>query len=252
MAFDPGLLLPQDVDPWVALGLIVLSFFTSAITAALSLGGGMLMLSALVLALPIAAVVPVHGLVQLGSNSGRFFFRRHQVVWPIALYMAFGAIPGALIGGQFVAVLPERVFAGVIALFILVTAWVKLRGLTAKNALGWIAAGTGIGAIGMLLSATGPLTAVFMQSLTDRRALVATHAAVMVAQHLSKIAVFSAMGFALGAWLPLVAAMVLSGLVGTWAGGKLLDRLPETVFRVAFRLVLSAVALTLLYRSLLG
>ncbi len=51
--------------------LLGLSFATSFITAAFGIGGGAVMLAALATLLPAAAIIPVHGLVQLGSNAGR-------------------------------------------------------------------------------------------------------------------------------------------------------------------------------------
>lgn len=250
MGFDFSFLLPPTLDPAIAFGLIVLSFFTSGLTAAFALGGGMLMLSAFVLALPAAAIVPVHGLVQFGSNAGRAAIRHRHVDWKIAIWMSVGAIPGAALGGQFVSIIPEQAFGTAIALFILATTWIKMPTLVVQSRLAWSAVGTGIGALGMLISATGPLTLIFLRPLSDRRAIVATHATIMTAQHLAKIAVFAAMGFALGPWLPLVGAMILSGLAGTWAGSRLLDILPEKAFRQGFKWVLTLIALDLLRRSL--
>ncbi len=60
--------LPPGVDAFTATLLIVISFFTSAMTAAFGIGGGVAMLGALAGTVPPAVIVAVHGLVQLGSN----------------------------------------------------------------------------------------------------------------------------------------------------------------------------------------
>ena len=52
-------------------GLAAASFVTSFITAAFGIGGGGVLLALLASVLPPAALIPVHGLVQLGSNAGR-------------------------------------------------------------------------------------------------------------------------------------------------------------------------------------
>ncbi len=62
MSLDLVALVLPGLDPWAAIGLIILSFFTSAVTAAFSLGGGMLLLSFMVMVLPPTVIVPVHGL----------------------------------------------------------------------------------------------------------------------------------------------------------------------------------------------
>ena len=69
----------------------------------------------------------------------------------------------------------------------------------------------------------------------------------MSAQHGLKIIDFGLLGCAFVEWLPLLAAMVACGLVGTWLGHKVLGRLPERTFAWAFRLILSALALRLLW-----
>ena len=252
MSFDPSLLLPPGLDLWPALGLVFLSFFTSAITAAFSLGGGMLLLSVMVIVLPASAIVPVHGLVQLGSNSGRAVLRRHHVDWKTALPMILGAVPGAIAGGQFISLLPRTVFALVIGLFILFTTWIRLPRQNVHGAAVLTGIGALIGAVGMIVSATGPLTALFLARNPDRRVVVANHAAVMTAQHLSKIAVFAALGFVMGPWLPLVLAMIVAGFAGTWAGGHLLERLPENDFRLGLKALLTLIALDLVRRGLSG
>ncbi len=251
MSLDPVALLP-GLDPWIAIGLIALSFFTSAITAAFSLGGGMLLLSVMVMVLPASAIVPVHGLVQLGSNAGRAVVQRRHANWKIAIPMIVGAIPGALAGGQFVQLLPAPAFAFVIGLFVLVITWIKLPRQTIGNpvVLGFV--GAAIGAAGMIIGATGPLTSLFLSRNPDRRVVVATHAAIMTAQHLSKIAVYVMLGFALGPWLVLVIAMIVSGFAGTVVGSHLLERLPEKLFRIGLKVLLTVIALDLLRRGVFG
>ena len=64
--------------------LVVASFFTSALTAAFGVGGGIAMLALMGLFIPVAAVIPVHGAVQLGSNSGRAWHQRANVRMEVA------------------------------------------------------------------------------------------------------------------------------------------------------------------------
>jgi uncharacterized membrane protein YfcA len=87
---------------------------------------------------------------------------------------------------------------------------------------------------------------------SDRKAMVATHAAAMTVQHGLKIVVFGLAGFAFWSWLPLVAAMIASGFLGTIYGTRLLDRMPEKVFRRGFRIGVTLLALDLLRQGLAG
>lgn len=71
----------------------------------------------------------------------------------------------------------------------------------------------------------------------------------MTAQNTLKVITFSALGFAFADYLPFILAMIATGFAGTAFGGILLDRLPEKSFRLAFRIVLTVVALTLIGRA---
>jgi len=244
--------LAPHVDSITALGLMALSFVTSLITATFSLGGGSLMISAMALFLPPVAVVPVHGLVQLGSNVGRAWVQRAHIQWNYIVWVTLGALLGSVFGGRLALVLPEKWLTLAIGAFVLVTTWLPTpRGLTDSRAVQFIG-GSIVSAVGMVVGAAGPLLAAFVRGIPDRRQLVATHAMLNSLQHAIKIIVFAAMGFAYGSYLPLIALMVASGFVGTTVGSRLLTRVPERLFRLTFRLLLSAVALGLIREALMS
>jgi uncharacterized membrane protein YfcA len=83
----------------------------------------------------------------------------------------------------------------------------------------------------------------------QRTAQVATHAMCMTIQHALKVAAFGWLGFAFGDWLPLMLAMIASGFLGTWLGTRLLERLPEDVFKTVLKWLLTLIALDLLRRA---
>ena len=59
------------LDLWSFILLCGVSFIGSFTTAALGLGGGILVLATMTLFFPPAVLIPIHGVVQLGSNVGR-------------------------------------------------------------------------------------------------------------------------------------------------------------------------------------
>ena len=61
--------LPAELPVLAALALVATSFLTSAVSAAFGLGGGVAMLIALLSLTPPVVALPVHALVQIGSNS---------------------------------------------------------------------------------------------------------------------------------------------------------------------------------------
>ena len=64
-------LLPPGVGALVAVVLLGASFLGSFITVAFGIGGGGFFLAVLAALVPPAALIPVHGVVQFGSNLGR-------------------------------------------------------------------------------------------------------------------------------------------------------------------------------------
>ncbi len=244
-----GAFVAPGLNPATAVVLIGLSFFTSMMTAAISLGGGAMMIAAMSLVWPAAIAVPVHGVVQLGSNVGRAAHRLPYIQWGFVGWFLLGSLVGAVAGGNVAVALPDNVFKVLIAFFILYAAWgpIPRTALTSPVLVGL--AGVATSAVGMIVGASGPLVAGVLRSLRDRRQIVGTHALLMSAQHIFKVIVFSALGFGFAPYLPLTLAMIASGFVGTGIGGQLLDRLPERIFRVAFRIALTLIAIDIIRRS---
>lgn len=245
-------LLPEALGPGPAILLIVASFFTSALTAAFGVGGGVAMLALLGVFVPVAALIPVHGAVQLGSNTGRAWTQRAFIRWDVAGPFVAGSLVGAAVGALVVIQLPDSILKVILGLFIIAITWTKIPGIARLGRAG-IAAGSSVLAIlSMFLGATGPLLNAFFAQIFagDRKTLVATHAAGMTVQHLLKIAVFGLAGFAFARWLPLVAAMIASGYLGTVYGTRLLERMPEKTFAFWFRIFLTLLALDMVRRGM--
>jgi uncharacterized membrane protein YfcA len=246
-------LLPDGVGAGAAAFLVAASFFTSALTAAFGLGGGLAMLALLGLFVPVAALIPVHGAIQLGSNSGRAWYQRANIRRDVALPFIGGSVAGAIAGAFLVVQLPDAVLKVVLGIFIIVLTWAKFPWIARLSKAGLSVASAILAILTMVVGATGPLVSPVLARFleNDRKGLVATHAAVMVVQHGLKIIVFGLAGFAFGQWLPLIAAMIGTGYLGTVLGSALLERMPEETFRKWFRLLLTGLALDLLRRGLM-
>ena len=64
---------------WSDYFLIGVSFFTSLVTAVMGVGGGVMLMIFMLMFYPPLTVIPVHGVVQLGSNASRAFFLRDYI-----------------------------------------------------------------------------------------------------------------------------------------------------------------------------
>jgi uncharacterized membrane protein YfcA len=155
-----------------------------------------------------------------------------------------------MVGGQFSRFVPAEALTVVIALFVLVTAWLPQPKIIGRSPAVQFAGGAVISALSMVVGATGPLIALFLKGLPDRLQLVATHAMLMTIQNGIKIAVFIALGFGFAPYLPLLVAMVVAGVGGTAVGSRLLVHVPEKAFRWGFKILLTLIALDLLRNAL--
>ena len=79
---------------------------------------------------------------------------------------------------------------------------------------------------------------------------VATHATLMTVQHLLKSLTFGILGFAFVEWFPFIAAMILCGLAGTFAGRLVLTRMTDARFHRALDIVLLLIAARLIWAGL--
>lgn len=241
-------LLPAETGLTAGLALVAASYVTSAFTAALGLGGGLMMLAAMASLLPPLAVIPVHALVQLGSNSGRAVVMRKDIDWKLLGFFAIGSVVGIGLAMQVVVALPTEALRIVLAAFIIWAVWgPKPKKMLIKDAA-FIIVGAFGSFVTMFVGATGPLVAAFLSpDRLGRHGMVANQGSCMTVQHGLKIVAFGILGFAFVEWIPLVLAMVATGFVGTLTGKAILDRMPEKAFRIGFKALLTLLSLRLAY-----
>ena len=215
------------------------------------IGGGVVMLAAMASLLPPAAIIPVHAVVQVGSNIGRAVVMRRWIDGTRLLPFLLGSLAGIALGGSLAVNLPGEALRLVLGLFILQTVWLPIAAMAAIKGRGLALGGAVASFLTMLVGATGPYVLALLKPLgLERQGIVATHAAMMTGQHGLKIIAFGLLGFAFAPWLPLIAAMVAAGFVGTLIGSRQLGRLSEHQFEVIIKTLLTVLALDLVLRPL--
>ncbi|WP_232364457.1 sulfite exporter TauE/SafE family protein [Salinimonas lutimaris] len=239
------------IAPLSALLLIVLSGLTALMTATLGAGGGVLLLAVMASVLPVSALIPVHGLVQLGANANRAALTFSHLDRPMFSYFSLGAVAGAVLASFLVIQLPLDIIQCTVAVFILIMVWGPKPKARRTLPPGYILAGFFTTVLTMFVGATGPLVAAFAQRHRyDKLQLTATFASCMTFQHALKALVFSLVGFAFWQWLPLVLSMIVTGAAGTWIGLRLLRQLSSAWFIRAFKIVVTLLALRLLWQAM--
>jgi uncharacterized protein len=229
----------------VAVTLLVVSFTTSFITISFGIGGGVIMLAVLASLLPAAAIVPVHGLVQLGSNAGRAAVMRRYMRLDLLGPFAIGALIGIALGGSVVVQLEAGWIQLGVGLFILWSVVSRPPAFLRRSGMitGFISS-----FLTMFFGGTGPFVATYIKAQDlDRHAHVATHAMFMTFQHLLKVITFGLLGFAFGAWAGLIILLIATGVLGTLAGRVMLARIDERRFRIVLNVILVLLAVRLIY-----
>lgn len=230
---------------------------TSALSASVGMAGGITLLAVMLVFLDPLVAIPVHGAVQLVSNSSRAVIQRRHVRWGIVARYALLLLPMGFLGLPIAQALPPAATKLAIGLFVLVATWspgALLLGThpeaTNPNQRFFVLGGV-VGVLNVTIGATGPLIAPFFLNLgLDRFQLVGTKAACQTLGHLAKLAVFGIAGFAFGAFVPLL--LLLAGLVvvGTWIGSRLLEHVDERFFALLYKGVLTAIAAYLIARQI--
>ena len=245
---ESGFLGVPGIDGSIFLGLALTSFCTSFIAAVTASAGGLLLLGTLALVFPPAVLIPVHTVVMLGDNISRVAIMRRHVLRAALLPFLIGAALGAVSGARIFVALPEVTLQVILGLFIILFTWMPkiARAGSMGGRFGLI--GFTATFVGIFVSATGALVAPFVAAACpDRRQLIATFSSVMGLLHTCKLVAFGLLGLALAPYLPLMAAMVATATLGNLVGSRVLNRIPEHAFRLVFRVVMTGLALRLLW-----
>ena len=241
-------LLPESLSWPFAAALIVASFFLSAMTAVLGVGGGTGMLAIMAPLFPPAVLIPIHGIIQLGSNGGRAIVMRDHVHRKIFAYFLVGGVIGTVIAANVFIALPGPLLQVLLAAFIVILVWAPKFKQFSVSDKGFLGVGVVVNFLGMFLGAAGPLFGACMAAdKHSKHTIVATQGACVSTHYLLKAIAFGVIGFAYEAWLPFIIAMIASGFAGTLLVGRILDKVPERAVGTAFRVVLTIFALKLLW-----
>ncbi|UPT64213.1 MAG: sulfite exporter TauE/SafE family protein [Hyphomonadaceae bacterium JAD_PAG50586_4] len=238
------------------LALLAVVLITATISGVFGMAGGLMLMGALTLVMPVAAAMVTHGAVQLVSNGWRAVLHSKHIAWPIIVFYGLGS---AIAAGLLALVTYEPTKAWVYLLLGLVPglAWLpKGRfNLDAAQPTHAIACGLSVTGLNVLAGVSGPLLDVFfVRTALTRHAIVATKAATQAFSHSVKMVFYGA---------PMLGAMQASGLpswyffviaaplamLGAYLGGKVLDRMSDVNFLKWTRWIVTAVGVLYLAQA---
>lgn len=237
------------------IALIIASFVGATISGVIGMGGGMVLLGVMTSLLPAAAVVPLHGVVQLSANATRTVAFVRHVHWRIFLTYVIPASLGVYLATLLWSGSKMDWFKPLVGVFILTFLVWRRYSPKLRNVPLWVYAPVGVvvGFLAIFVGATGPFLApFFLRDDFKKEQVIATKAACQFSVHLWKIPAFIAMGFDYAEYGKLLAILVIAVIVGTYVGKHLLKKMSERFFLILFQFVLTFIALYLVTSAFLG
>ena len=240
--------MPAELSEFTIYFLIIASMVTSFISSAFGIGGGAVLIGLLALKLPPFALLPIHGIVQIGSNFGRSLIFLKDIKRDVLIPFSIGTILGSLLGGTFFIQIEPWLLQLIVAIFILWSVFGKIPAIGATHI---VFGGIFSGFFTMFFGASGTLVAGMVKTMK----LVpvkhtATHSALMTIQHLIKVIIFGFVGFAYAEYFLLITSMIISGFIGTLIGKKFLIKFGKKYFKLVLNTILTLIAFNLIWNAI--
>lgn len=245
--------------------ILTATFVTATISGVFGMAGGLIMMGVLATFTPVATAMVLHGFIQIISNFSRAVLLRSHISWAImGRYLIGLAAAVALIA--LIAWRPTQPTVFVLLGLTGMLVWIPKKWIEIDVGKKFQAEVCGflVQALNTLGGVAGPLLDLFfVKTLLPRQTVVATKAATQVMAHAMKIVFW---GFPLAGMLmdpatraeahlpPLwaFAAIVPLSLVGTWLGGKVLDRMTDVSFREWTKWIVTFTGAVYLIRGVMG
>ena len=235
--------------------IIVTAFFTATLSGIFGMAGGLVLMGALAFVLPVSAAFVTHGLLQLVANGWRAVLHRKYVDWRIlANYAMASAAAGGVIA--LIAFAPSRpllfLLLGLVPMLVwLPRNWIQLDAAKAPHAL---VSGFLVTLVNLTAGVAGPLLDIFfVRTALTRHQIVATKAATQVFSHLAKILVYGmpllAAPKAVMPPLWIFAIAIPVSMLGTAAGGWVLDRISDVDFKRWTAWIVTGIGLVYLVKA---
>jgi len=199
-----------------------LGLVTSFITATIGMGGGILLLAALPNVLPANVLIPVHGAVQLSSNLSRFLFDMKDVCTKPLLHFFIGSLIGSYFGSLLFDEVDFELIPLIMSIFILTVVWLPVSNIINVIPGRYLSLGIIQTALALYVGATGPLsTSVLFKDGYNSNEVIVTNAAINTIINISKIIVFSVLGFVFHDYIIHIVVMSISAVLGSYLGAAI-------------------------------
>ena len=217
--------------------ILLATLSTAFLSSIFGMLGGLILMGALIIIMPVSQAMVLHGLIQLTSNGYRAWLNKKDIKWNIVSTLIIGNII-SLVGLFSLAFVPDKITVLLVLGLLPYIAWAfpKNNSLdVSKKPIGILAGMVVVGS--NLLSGTGgPLLDIFFQRVNmTRHQVVATKAVAQSLGHISKIIFFGFLTTSkFNTWPSfwLIFFAVIASVIGTTLGKIILDKIDDRTFFV--------------------
>lgn len=242
---------------WFELLVFIVGVVAAAVASVVGFGIGSLLTPTIGITSGTKIAVAAVSLPHFTGTLLRFWMLRRsvdrRVLWRFGIPSAAGGLTGALLHGWLASPRLTVVFGGLL-LFVAVS---EMTGLTRRmqfhGAVAWIA-GALSGLLGGLVGNQGGIrSAALLGFDLPKRAFVATATGAGLIVDVARMPVYVVTsGSQIAAIWPTIAIATAGVIVGTFWGGRVLARIPESRFRVIVALILAALGAVMVLQGFRG
>lgn len=232
-------------------GLVALvlatAFLSFVISASAGMGGSLLLVPALSLALGIREGVALAALLLAGNNVFKVVAYRGSLPWRAASKIVVLVVVGTAIGATLLVNTPEAIVGAFVVLSLVSTLWAERTGWNPGGRVGTPVLSLASGATSGFSGTSGPLKGAAIRNLgLDRARFVGAASLVSLASDLTKAGIFAEAELLDSSSVTLLLLAVPLMLLGTVLGRRLNRTVGERGFTLMFWIIMTGYTIRLL------
>lgn len=240
---------------WSELFLVLVALAVGVWNTAIGSTGGVMFATTAAVLSPTVAI-PVQSIVEGISAAYRLWALRVAVNFGFLGIFSIGGVGGGFAGylaiRRTLAAESDDLFRLLVGLLIIAVTWTPMARFTARARAAPLVAGALTTFICLFVGGMGaPVSAALEGRGEDHRVVMATTTGALYLQYVLRIALFGAFGAVIVEYQALIVILTAASLLGTWLGRRLLFTVDQAKARSAFRVVVTAIGISMVLRAVL-
>lgn len=216
------------------------------------MAGGVLFLGILASFVETIYIVPIYAVVMIVSSGSRTILFYPHINWQIVYRYTLGLLPGALLGIYVFQLLPKDFIKLSMGVFILVAIFLPVSRKESNLSTNiFLPVGLVAGFFGIFFGASGPFTSSFyIRQGIIKEALIASKSSCALLEQTLKVLLFGLIGINVFSYGTLLVCLGLAVIPGVYIGKRLLNKVSDRAFLIAFKVLLFVLAVRIIILQL--